>query len=242
MNRFQFITVFIFINLIFASLVTNNTNGQSIGLGIKAGPNYTSHLSNFRYVSGDINLELTPKFSSGYNIGFVYRLKLSENYRLQIEPSIVTMGAKYDEGFSLRGFEFQTESETKLMYVQLPLLVQLTTSPTKRTVYGRQYTSTTYHFTTGLYGSYLLSAQFTGTNTGQPVGINFTGDFANDVLGQYLEYDAGLMIGFGLENGNLNRIGFDARLMYSVINSGDLTGFTFEPKNIGAIFSVYFLL
>ena len=242
MNKLQFITVFTFINLICAFLITNNTNGQSVGFGIKAGPNYTSHLSNFRYVSDDINLELTPTFSSGYNIGFVYRLKLSENYRFQIEPSVVTMGAKYDEGFTLRGFEFQTESETTLMYIQLPFLIQLTTSPDKRTVYGRQYTSTTYHFTTGLYGSYLLSAQFTGTNTGQPVGINFTGDFANDVTGQYSEYDAGIMIGFGLENGDLNRIGLDARLMYSVIDSGDVTGFTFEPKNIGAIFSVYFLL
>ena len=242
MNRFQFITVFIFINLIFATLLTNNTNGQSIGFGIKAGPNYTSHLSNFRYVSGDINLELTPAFNSGFNIGFVYRLKLSENYRFQIEPSVVTMGAKYDEGFTLREFEFQTESETNLIYVQLPLLLQLTTSPAKRIVYGRQYTSTTYHLTTGLYGSYLLSAQFTGTNTGQPVGIEFTGDFANDVTGQYSDYDAGLMIGFGLENGDLNRIGFDARFMYSIIDSGDVTRFTFEPKNIGAIFSVYFLL
>lgn len=213
-----------------------------MGIGIKGGPNITTHLKNFRYVSGDINLDLTPKTSSGFNFGFVYRTQLSKNYRFQIEPSVSSMGAKYEEGFELRGFNFQTESETELVYFQLPLLFQLTTSPPERTVYGRPYPNTTYHLTGGVYGSYLLDAQFSGSNTGAPVGIDFSGNFANDVKDQYLKFDAGLMLGVGLENGSFNRFGFEARLMFSVMDSGNTTGYSFKPQNMGAVFSLYFLL
>lgn len=242
MNKLQFFTVFIFVSLLLSFSITFNANAQSLGIGIKGGPNLTGHLNNFRYVSGDINLDLTPNMSSGYNVGIVYRQRLSKNYRLQLEPSILTMGAKYEEGFELRGFNFQTESETELLYVQLPLLLQLTTTPPERTVYGRQYTNTTYHLTGGIYGSYLLDAQFSGTNTGAPIGINFSGNFSNDVKEQYLDYDAGLILGVGIENGSSNRFGLDARLMLSVIEIGDASNFTFEPKNLGAIISLYFLL
>lgn len=242
MKKFLFIPVFIFISLFLLFSIPLIANSQSLGVGIKGGPSITSHLKNFRYVSGDINLELTPNISSGFNVGLVYRQRLSKNYRLQLEPSILTMGAKYEEGFELRGFNFQTESETELLYVQLPLLIQLTTSPPERTVYGRQYSNTTYHLTGGVYGSYLLDAQFSGTNTGAPIGINFSGSFSNNVVEQYLDFDAGFMLGVGLENGSSNRFGLDARLMFSVIDSGDASDFSFKPQNMGAIFSLYFLL
>lgn len=241
MKKIQLLTVIVFINTL-TFFISNNTNAQSLGIGIKGGATYSTHLNNFRYVSGDINLEFTPKVSPGYNVGLVYRTPISKNYRFQMEPSIISLGAKYDEGFVLRGFEFQTESETNLLYVQLPLLIQLSTSPPERTVYGRQYPSTTFHLTSGIYGSYLLNAQFTGSNTGTPIGINFTGNFANDVTDQYLEYDAGFVLGVGLENGSLNRFGFDARIIFSVIDSGNSTDFSFDPKNMGATFSLYYLL
>lgn len=242
MNKSRFITAFIYIILFLLFSITINANSQSLGIGIKGGPNFTSHLNNFRFVSGDIDLEFTPSMASGFNVGLVFRQPLSKKYRLQIEPSISTMGAKYEEGFELRGFNFQTESETELLYIQLPLLLQLTSTPPQRTVYGRQYSNTTYHLTGGVYGSYLLSAQFSGVNTGAPIGINFSGNFSNDITEQYLEYDAGLMLGVGVENGSINRFGLDARVLLSVIDSGDVTGFTFEPKNIGAVISLYFLL
>lgn len=242
MNRLRFITVTICITLFLALSIIFSANSQSLGIGIKGGPNITSHINNFRYVSGDINLELTPNVTSGYNVGLVLRQRLSTNYRLQIEPSIVSMGAQYEEGFELREFNFQTESETELLYVQLPLILQLTSTPNERTVYGRQYPSTTFHLSGGVYGSYLMDAQFTGVNTGAPIGINFSGNFSNNIRDQYSEFDAGIMLGVGLENGSANRFGLDARLMFSVIDNGDATDFVFEPKNLGAIISLYFLL
>ncbi len=242
MSKFRFITVFIFTNLLLLFSVSFNANGQDLGIGIKGGPNFTSHLNNFRFVSGDIDLELSPKMKSGFNLGLIYRQRLSNNFRLQLEPSVFTMGARYEEGFTLRGFDFQTESETELLYIQLPLLIQLTTSPPERVVYGRQYTNTTYHLTGGVYGNYLLDAQFSGTNTGAPVGINFSGNFSNNVKEQYLDFDAGFMLGVGIENGSTSRMGLEARLMLSVIDSGNASNFSFKPQNMGATISLYFLL
>ena len=242
MNKLSLFLKLFSITTLFTFFISSHASGQSLGVGIKGGANFTSHLGNFKFVSGDIDLEFTPKIRSGYNVGVVYRSNISKRYRLQIEPSIITMGAKYEEAFELRGFNFQTESETELLYVHLPLLFQLSTSPPNRTVYGRQYSNTTYHLTGGVYGSYLVKAQFSGSNSGTPIGIEFIGNFTNDVTEQYLEYDAGIILGAGFENGSLNRIGFDARIMFSVIDSGNSDEFSFDPKNLGAIFSLYFLL
>lgn len=242
MNRLRLFTVFIFIVSSLTLSLISNANSQSLGIGIKVGPNLTSHLNNFRYVSGDVNLELTPNISSGQNFGFVYRQQVSKNYHLQLEPSIMTMGAKYDEGFELRGFDFHTVSETELKYIQLPLLLQWTITPPVKTANKRHYTNRTFHLSGGVFGSYLLDAQFSGTNSGAPIGIEFTGNFNNDIKDQYSDYDAGFMLGVGIENGSSFRVGLEARLMLSVIDSGDTYNYTFKPKNMGAIVSLYLLL
>jgi len=236
-----YLTSFFILGLLSLS-IASDAKSQSIGIGVKAGPSVTSHLSDFRFVSGDINLELTPFATSGFDAGLIFRHRLSNRFRVQAEPSIHFMGAKYEEGFELRGFNFQTESTTELTYIQVPLLFQISTTPPERLVYGRQYSNTTYHLSAGAYGGYLLNARFSGTNTGAPIGIAFAGDFSNDVTNQYSKIDAGVIVGVGLENGSRNRLGFEARALLSVIDGGGNTEFTFEPRNLGAMFTFYLIL
>jgi len=241
MNKFGIFFISAFA-LLLTLTHTNESSAQSIGVGVKGGPTVTSHLQNFRFVSGDIDLNLTPQTTWGYNFGFIYRRPMNDRYRLQIEPTLLTMGAKYEEGFELRGFNFQTESTTELLYFQVPLVFQLSTIPQERRVYGRPYSNTTYHLSGGGYMGYLLNARFSGTNTGAPIGIAFAGDFSNDVTNQYSAFDAGLILGAGFERGNRNMFGLEARLIFSVIDNGATTEFDFSPHNIGGVISLHLVL
>jgi hypothetical protein len=224
------------------SIATTEAKSQNLGIGITGGVNTSTHLHNFRFEIDDISLDLSPGLSSGYNAGIIIRQGIHRNLRFQAEPGIAFLGAKYDDSFTLRGFNFQTDSETDLLYVQLPLLLQLTTAPSETTIYGRQWAETTYHFTGGIFGGYLLDGTFSGTNTGAPIGIEFQGEFSNNITDQYTFYDAGVILGGGLEHGYNTKFGLEARLMFSVVNSGDAPQINFRTQNIAATLSFYFLL
>ncbi|WP_441000590.1 porin family protein [Fodinibius sp. SL11] len=223
--------------------ITNSTKAQSIDWGITGGMNISSHVNKFWYIEDDIELRLRPDIAVGYNVGFIARTKLTRILRLQAEPSLILLGAKYDDTFRLRGTEFQTDSRTELTYVQLPLLLQLTTAPEEQTTYGRKRSRTTFHLSGGLYGAYLLDARFQGTNTGAPIGIAFEGEFSNDVISQYSEYDAGAVFGLGFEYGYYRKLGFETRAQLSAIDSGDNPQQpAFKHRNMAITFSIYVLL
>lgn len=226
---------------VFISIPHKLLHAQNSGIGVTAGINSTSHLNSFRFVVDDIDLDFSPNFTSGFHGGLIIRSAISQAVRFQMEPTLIVLGARYEETFNLRGFNFESESQTKLTYVQLPLLLQFSTIPPQRTVYGRQFNFTTFHFSGGLFGGYLLDAKFTGTNSGAPVGIEFQGDFSNDVMNQYSTFDGGVIIGTGFESGREAKLGFETRLMFSVLSSGNSTEFDFTPRNIGVLMSAYIL-
>lgn len=232
--------LFIFISIIAAG-TPEHVNAQRLGIGVSAGINTSTHLENFRFVSGDINLDFSPGLSTGFNAGLIVRQGITQKFRFQAEPSIAMLGASYDDSFVLRGFDFETDSKTRLLYVQLPLLIQFTTVPPERTVYGRQQSNTTYHLTGGIFGGYLLDAQFSGSNTGAPIGIEFQGAFSEDVKSQYKEYDGGIVLGGGLEHGYNSKIGLETRIMFSVFDSGN-ADFSFRPQNMAVSLSLYYML
>lgn len=238
----RYIFSYSFILLLIGSAAIEKANAQPVQIGINGGFNISSHLKNFRYVSGDIDLDFEPKIAMGYNAGLIVRKGLTPYLRLQAEPSFLKLGGKYDESFTLRGFDFDTESRTELYYVQLPLLLQLSTTPPDRTVYGIPTSETTYHITAGVFGGYLLDARFSGTNSGAPIGIEFQGDFTNNVTEQYKEYDGGVILGGGFERGSRSKVGFETRVIFSVIDSGDAPDITFKPQNMAVTFAVYYLL
>lgn len=233
---FSFILLFIFSGTI------DIAKAQPVQFGINAGFNISSHLKSFRYISDDIYLDFDPKTAMGYNAGLIVRKGLTPSLRLQAEPTFIQLGAKYDESFTLRGFDFQTESRTKLYYVQLPLLLELSTKPPDRTVYGVPKSETTYHVTGGVFGGYLLDARFEGTNSGAPIGIEFQDNFTNNVTEQYKEYDGGVVLGGGFERGSRSKVGFETRVIFSIFDSGDAPDISFKPQNMAVTFSVYYLL
>lgn len=218
-----------------------NTNAQDIGIGLKTGLDFSTLLNNFKFQSGDLNLDLNPNFTTGYHIGLLYRNRLSPNFRVQAEPAILQIGAQYNESFTLRGFDFQTESETTLSYLHLPLVVELTTTPPDLEEFPKPWEETTYHATLGFYGSYLLDANFSGTNSGTPLGVDFEEQFSNDVSSQFNEIDAGVIIGGGLEYGYQNKIGLETRLMLGMLNSNNASKTEFKPNNLSISVAIYYL-
>ncbi|WP_138429467.1 porin family protein [Fodinibius saliphilus] len=226
--------------LLFLGILPVSSNGQSFELGVGAGLNMSSHVNKFFFTDGEIDLQFNPKVTVGYQGGVIIRRSFTQSLRLQVEPSIILLGANYDDSFTLRGSEFETDSRTELLYIQLPILLQLSTKPPSKTVFGRNFIATTYHISGGFYGGYLPYAKFTGTNTGAPIGIPFEGNFSNDVLSQYSEFDGGAILGVGVEHGNNSKVGFEIRAIYSFIDSGEKPA-GFEPQNMALTFSVYYM-
>jgi len=243
MKSFVYTTSILILTTLFSFFSVHNVIGQNIQVGITAGANVSSHLKNFLFEDGDIDLDFNPNTKFGLNGGLILRVPINESLRFHAEPTVAMIGAKYDDSFVLRGFDFQTDSKVDLLYIQLPLLVQLSTVPPERTVYGRQRAETTYHLTGGFYGGYLLDATFTGTNRGAPIGIQFEGDFTEDVSNQYKQYDGGLILGGGIEHGSKSKIGLEMRAFFSITDSGNRDALElFKPQNMGVTFGVYYLL
>jgi hypothetical protein len=230
----------IIIFLIF-SCTDKELKAQSVEIGLIGGTNISSHVNNFRFSEGDINLDLTPEMTIGYQAGLIARKAIGPSWRFQAEPTLILLGAKYNESFTLRGFDIQTDSKTELLYLQLPLLLQLTSHQPKQKVYGDQKAVTTYHLSGGIFGGYLLDAEFSGTNSGAPFGVPFQDDFTNGVSSQYSDYDGGVILGVGFEHGLDKKIGLEARAMYSVLDSGNASQLAFEPHNMSASLAVYFM-
>ena len=231
-------------SLFFLCLAYNVSPGkaQPIRVGVFGGMDISSHIHDFRFSNQDIDLNFNPKVAVGYQGGLILRKDISSTLRFQAEPSIILLGARYNDTFLLRGFEFQTKSRTELRYIQLPLLLQLSTQPRSKTVFGQPFAVTTYHVTGGVFGGYLMDAQFSGTNTGAPIGIAFDGKFSNDISSQYSDYDGGVILGIGLEHGQQHKLGFETRAQFSVVNSGDDPALNFSTQNIAVTFAVYFVL
>lgn len=233
-----YITVCIFLILI---MPFNKAYGQDVGIGLKAGLDFSTQLNNFQFTSGDLELDLDPSFTTGYNLGLIYRNRLSPNFRIQAEPAFVQIGARYKNSFTFRGFEFGTDSETELSYLQLPILFEFTTTPPDLKEFPIPWEETTYHATVGFYGSYLISATFAGTNTGAPIGIDFEEEFSNNVTSQFNEYDAGVILGAGLEHGYQNKIGLETRLLLGLLNTNNASNTEFKANNLAISVAVYYL-
>ena len=226
---------------IFFSALTSPLFAQETGIGLKVGTNVSTQLYSFQFTSGDLQIYLDPSFAIGYNLGLVYRERISQNFRLQAEPSFLRIGARYNDSFTFRGFDFQTDSETRLSYIQLPVMLEWTTTPPDLEEVPIPWEETTYHASFGIYGSYLLDAIFTGSNSGSPIGVDFEEEFTNDVTNQFNNVDAGFIIGGGLEYGYKDKMGIETRLMLGIFNSGNESTVELKPNNLSISFAVYYM-
>jgi len=214
---------------------------QETGIGLKAGTNISTQLNNFQFTTGDLQINLDPSFTFGYHLGLIYRQRIARNFRIQAEPTFLNIGASYKDSFTFRGFDFQTDSETRLSYIQLPLMLEWTTTPPDLKEVPIPWEITTYHASIGLYSSYLVDAIFVGSNSGSPIGVDFDEEFSNDVTDQLNYFDAGFIIGGGLEYGHKDKMGIEARVMLGMFNSGNIRVNEFKPDNLSISIAAYYM-
>lgn len=229
------------ITIVILFLFYGSAFSQDTGLGAKVGFNFGTQLNNFQFTSGDLELDLDPSVMTGFNLALIYRNRIADNFRIQAEPTYLRIGAEYNESFTFRGFDFETDSKTELSYLHLPLMLELTTTPPDLEEFPKPWEETTYHLSFGLYGSYLVDATFSGTNSGTPIGVDFEEEFSNDVSSQFNSYDAGIVLGGGLEYGYLNKIGFETRLMLGLLNAENENETEFKPNNLAVSFGLYYI-
>lgn len=217
-----------------------NAEAQRLKIGLTGGANTNLLLHDFQFTSGEYNLDLSPNIAFGFNAGLIMRYELMQNLRIQAEPSLASYGTRYDR-HTPRGANFETDSKSRFLYAQLPVLLHLTTAPPQRTVYGRGWPVTSFHATGGLYGGYLLDARYYGRNSGAPSGSEFEGHFSNDVTDQISDYDAGVILGGGLEYGLRSKIGLEGRVHFSVLDSNKSHQFNLIPNRVAVTMAVYYL-
>lgn len=226
--------------LLFMFCGWSHSNAQSAEFGITRGINISSHADKFVYKTEGPNVALTPKVTTNLHIGLIARKKLS-TLRLQFEPSITKLGARYDEPITLQGEEFQTKSETQLKYLQLPLQLQFPVTPTEENLFSLPLPDT-YYLTSGIFGGYLLDARFEGTNIRAGSGSSSGGEsFSEDVIIQYSKYDGGVMLGAGFEYRTKVTIGFETRVQYTAFQSYQGTP-THRPRNTAVTVALFLLL
>ena len=218
-------------------------NAQRVGLGAAAGFNVTTHTQTFQFESSSAILEmnLEPMYRSGYQYGAVLRRRLSRNFRIQLEPMFSSVGALYDGFFNFAGNKMQIDGISEIHYFHLPVLIQLTTTPPDLAEFPRPWPEFTFHLSAGGYAGYLIDAAFSGNVSGTPLGVEFSGSFANNTKSQFADYDAGLVIGAGSEFGLNTKLGIEMRLMYGFLNAVDSTDEDFQINHIVFSTSVYFL-
>lgn len=224
------------------SFTSISLNAQNIGVGVITGFTESNHNNNFVFITDGAEIDIEPSFRSNFHAGVVLRKILHKNFRIQAEPQFIQLGASYEDDFIYNNFSFNLIGETTLRYVQVPLLFQITTTPPDRREFPRPWPEFTYHFGIGGYGGYLIDAQFSGEITGAPIGIGFENDFSENVTNQYDEWDAGLILGGGLEFGLKRKIGLETKTFFGLISTGDLWGYVFSPKNVGINISLYYIL
>lgn len=233
------------LSFIFLFFILSNLNtqlyGQNSGIGLKTGLEISTQLNNFQFASQELQLDLKPEFTNGYNLGLIFRRRITANFRTQAEPTFIKLGARYNESFVFRGFNFETNSEINLSYLQLPIIFAFTSTPLDMEEFPKPWEGTTYHGIIGFYGSYLLDAQFIGTNSGTPIGVDFEEEFSEDVTQRFNTFDAGLLLGAGFEHGYLNKMGMEARLFLGLIDTTNPDQSEFKPNNLSISLAVYYI-
>jgi len=242
LSKLVFISLF---NLLIFQWYGNSADAQDMGIGFRIGGGASTHVNEFKFLVNRDQIKLSPSFTENFDASLIYRNILSDNFRIQIEPGIIRMGARYNEDLDneadFGNFEITTDSKTNIWYSYLPILFQLTTTPPDRLEFPKPWAITTYHATFGFYGSYLIDATFEGSNSGAPLGVPFQGNFSEDVSDQYRDIGAGVIIGAGFEHGLHNKFGIEARAIFGALNAGDSENLNFNPLNLAITFNMYYI-
>ena len=233
---------FIIVCTLFLFLTQNFLNAQSFNFGFKGSINGSYFHGDYLYTGEVISLDPEPKLSGRFSVGGLVRYNFTEVTSIQSEILYSTRGVRFNENIEFRDQILRLNGDLTLSYIEVPVLLRLTTSlPDRGPTFVQEPGFTFNAYTGGSFG-YKTNAKLTGRLTGEIRGDDFRERFANRVWNQFSDTDFSFILGAGFEYGIKYRFTFDIRYALSITDIGNNSQFPEDIRNgmvsvfIGAVF------
>ena len=212
MRKFYYFTILI----VFNSFLYFTAYSQKVDLGLKGGVNFSSLNGKFSFQQEDVSLNLNPKNVTRYTFGGVLRYTITPHFSLQTEVLFTPRGAQFIEDIVVRGQPFRLTGDVNLSYIEVPLLLRLSTVRTGRGQFFYPRPGFTVNGYVGGAAGYKTRATFRGELDGDLFGVPFEESFGNSLWNRTNTLDYVLVLGGGVEYGLNTRILLDIRYVYGL--------------------------
>jgi hypothetical protein len=191
-----------------------------INFGFKGGLNASYLHGTYIYMVDDIPLHFNPKLSERFSLGGLIRYNFMGMTSIQLEILYSTRGCHYSENFEFRNQTLKIDGELTLSYIEIPILIRLSTSLADRGPTFVREPGFTFNVYTGASFSYKTDAILTGGISGDVLGEDYNERFRNRVWNQFTDNDLSIILGAGFEYGVRYRFIFDIRYAMGLLNIG----------------------
>ncbi|MEW7278131.1 porin family protein [Aquimarina sp. 2201CG1-2-11] len=193
--------------LLFAVLTSlslvSNAQEEEIRFGAKAGINFAT-------ITGDETDNVGGK--TGFHVGAVVEIPLSEKFAFQPEILYSTQGSKYESSFEVFNETTTEETTTKLNYLNIPLI-------------GKFYIVEGFSLQAGPKVGFLLSAKREQEDTDSEGTETEDVDIKDTTKG--LDFGVNFGLGYQMDMG----LFFDARYNLGLSNINDIEGSSAKNQN-----------
>jgi hypothetical protein len=204
---------------------------QSLNFGLKGSVNASYLRGDYIYESEELNLNLGPKLSGRFSIGGFVRYNLTGMTSIQSEILYSTRGGHFTENIEFRNQDLKIDGDLTLSYIEIPLLIRLSTSLPDRGPTFVQDPGFTFNVYAGGSFAYKTNAKFSGRLSGEVLGDDFRERFENRVWNQFKGTDYSFIVGVGFEYGVKYRFTFDLRYVMSLTDIGNDPRFPDDIRN-----------
>ena len=212
MNTLYYFTILIVFNTFFYCTAVS----QKIDIGLKGGVNFSSLDGVFSFQQEDVSLTLDPKNVTRYTFGGVLRYTITPHFSFQTELLFTPRGAQFIEDIVVRGHPFRLTGDVNLTYIEVPLLLRLSTLRPGRGRFFYPRPGFTLNGYVGGAAGYKTRAKFRGELDGDLFGVPFEESFENNLWNRTNTLDYVLVAGGGVEYGLNTRILIDIRYVYGL--------------------------
>ncbi len=234
-----------FFTLFLTVSILTIAQSQIFELGLKSGVNLSYfHGDQYSIIEEDVQLILDPETTVRFTGGIIARLNITSIFSIQTEILYSTKGARFQEDIVVRGQELSFDGGVTLGYIEIPLIMRLSTTRPDRGPLFYDRPGFTFNAYGGGIAAYRTRSTFGGELTGDLFGVPFDEVFKNRVWYQFKDIDYGIVVGTGLEYGADDSIKYllDIRYTLGLMDIGDdpQTNFSLQNGNISISAGVMF--
>ncbi len=193
-----------------------SVSAQSFQFGITGGANLSTLSNPYTFMEADTVFTINSKYAIRYRGGALARLNFNDYISIQTEIGYVGKGARYKESLNLLGSSLRLNGDVSLAYIEMPLLLRLSTKLPPRDELFYLIPGFTYHVYAGGFYAYSVRAKFNGTLSGIIVGGEFEEGFEDEIINRIDKNDYGIVAGIGFDYGLYSKFSFEIRYTHSL--------------------------